>query len=127
MSVSYIFTNSVRIGNNTISYSVTKTSDGEYVYDGSLAANQTDALVAAAIDVSQIVGLYMYSDADLTIQTNSGSSPADTINLDGGTPLVWIKDQGTTCPLTTDVTALYLTNTTACSVIKFRILVDLTV
>ena len=127
MSVSYIFTNSVRIGNNTISYSVTKTADGQYVYDGSLSANQTDALIAASIDVSQMVGLYFYSDADLTIQTNSGGSPADTITLDGGTPLVWIKDQGTANPLTTDVTALYLTNTTACTVIKLYVLVDLTV
>lgn len=127
MSVSYIFTQTLKIGNNTIAYSKTVTADAQVVYDGTLAANQTDALIAFNIDVSQLQALYIYADADVTIETNSGSSPGNTLSIDGGNPLVWVKDSGLANPLTVDVTALYATNTTALTVFKIYALVDATV
>lgn len=127
MSITYVITQTFKIGNNTTAYSKTITCDGGYTYDGTLAANQTNALIACAIDVSQLQALYIYADADVTLKTNSSGAPVDTLSIDGGNPLVWVKDSGVTCPLTADVTALYATNTTALTAFKIFAAIDLTV
>ena len=128
MAETWIFTQTLRIGNNSYATAVTKTSDGAYTYDSAVAANQTDKLVACNIDVSQVVGIYISSDQDCTIETNSNNaSGGQTINIDADNPYVWVKDSGITNPLTTDITALYITNTTAITRLQIRILVDLTV
>ena len=127
MSITYTYTASVKVGNNTTSLSISKSADGEYVFDDAIAANQTNKLIAGVLDVSQIKMLFLYSDQDCTLETNSGGSPADTISLDAGCPIVWVADSGIACPLTTDVTAFYVTNTTAVGRLIIRAQVDLTV
>jgi len=127
MAQSWTVTQTLRIGNNTLSTAVTKTADGSYIFDDAIAANQTDKLLAASVDVSQVQAIYISSDQDCTIETNSSSSPAQTLAIDANNPLVWTKDSGVTNPLTTDITALYVTNTTAITRLAIYILVDLTV
>lgn len=127
MSITYTYTASVKVGNNTTSFSIAKTADGEYVFDDAIAANQTNKLIAGVLDVSQIKMLYLYSDQDCTLETNDSGSPVDTISLDAGCPIVWVHGSGVACPLTTDVTAFYVTNTTAITRLIIRAQVDLTV
>lgn len=71
----------------------------------------TDQEVTYALDVSQLQGIYIVSeDEDLTLETNNGSTPDDTINLKAGVPYLWHSNSYHTKLLTTDITKLYLTN-----------------
>lgn len=77
-----------------------------------VADAQTDQLIVIAIDVSEIQNIYIKADQDLTIETNNGTTPTDTINLKANVPYVFNADldQYFTNLLTADVTALYVTN-----------------
>jgi hypothetical protein len=71
-------------------------------------------------DVSTIVSFAaLWSPASgsstCVIKTNSSGSPADTITLLAGKALLWdtqvLATIGTACPLTVDVTGLFITTT----------------
>lgn len=84
--------------------------DAQQSIDVSVPDSSTDMLVAMALDVSEIELIVILSDQDLTLETNNGSSPDNTINLVAGVPYIWTSDSYFTNLLTTDVTALYATN-----------------
>ena len=130
MSVSYVITQSVREGNNTVSYAVTKTADGQASYSGSVVTATTNQEVSMAFTTTNVVAIYLYSSTDLTVKSNSSGSPDDTITLDGGVPLVWIKDSGITCPFAGSsgaITKLYITNASgSTATVEFRVLKDVT-
>ena len=46
----------------------------------------------------------------MTVKTNSSSSPAQTFSLAANQEVVWGTLQGTTNPITLDVTQLFVTN-----------------
>lgn len=110
-------------GNETLSATQTLTVDGETALDVSVAGSTTDQAVIWTCDVSQIKSLYILSTSkDVTFETNSSSSPADTISLKAGVPFIWTYGSGVTNPLGTDVTALYLTNAGAgATTVRLRI------
>lgn len=111
----------------TISKTVVMTADGEVNVDTTVNASATDKEVDIAIDVSSLQSLYIWSDQDVTIQTNSGSVPADTLTIEADSPLVWYVGCGLDNPLGTDVTKLYLTNAGgAAATVKIRVLQDVT-
>jgi hypothetical protein len=88
-------------GSNTMSITAT------------ILANTTDQLVNASIPISPApVFLSMLATgANLTVKTNSSSSPANTFNLIAGNPLLWDGNAAYfSDPITTGVTALYVTN-----------------
>jgi hypothetical protein len=77
-------------------------------------AGSTDVLIAAAWTIAATQALYLLSTTDLTVKTNSATSPADTIELKAGMPLVWEASGGYyPNPFSTDVTAFYCTCTAA--------------
>lgn len=88
-------------------------------------ALSTDYLVAYELDYSQCKGVFILADAAMTIETNSGSAPAQTISLTSGVPVAWMYGAGT-CPITADITALYVTSTAGGN-LTIRTLVDATV
>lgn len=97
-------------------------------YSEAIPASSTDLLVAGNIDVSQLKAFWIKSDVALTIETNSGSSPADTITLTAGRPVIWDHLSGETNPLTTDVTAFYITEGAGSAAnLEMEFLVDSTV
>lgn len=122
MSLSHRFTTSVRTNAGTISgispYDVEGTAESNIeLEDHAIGTNTAQDFTA---DVSTIVSLVMLwspatGSSTATIKTNSSSVPDDTITLVAGKPLIWnttIEDTlGTTCPLTADVTGLFLTTT----------------
>ncbi len=68
--------------------------------------------VTVAIDVSEIKGLNIgISKGTATVKTNSSSEPTDTLSLSAKKDVIWTPDDTQACPLTDDVTALYITNT----------------
>lgn len=77
--------------------------------DVDVAASTTNQMFTIAIDVSELESLFLVTDGDMTIKTNSGSSPDDTFTMVANMPLIWVRGYPTSNPLGTDVTALYLT------------------
>ena len=82
----------------------------------------TDDEVNCAIDYSQVKFLLILVDGALTIETNDGSSPDDTINLGGDNEelYLWTEEDIDTLKITADVTKLYLTNSSGATV-NFRL------
>ena len=82
--------------------------------EASIGASDTDTQVDVTIDVSQIKSLFIYSpDSDLLLETNNAASGScdDSITIKEDIPLVWDSTSGYyTCPLGTDVTTIYVTN-----------------
>ncbi|HEB79266.1 MAG TPA: hypothetical protein ENI79_02165 [Rhodospirillales bacterium] len=76
----------------------------------SVPDSSTDMPVALTIDVSTIKSIFILSSTDLTLETNDGTTPADTINLKAGVAYMWNTDSADALKLTTDVTGLFLTN-----------------
>ena len=67
------------------------------------------------------------SDKYLTLETNSSSSPQETIALKEGNPLLWVKDAGLDLPFAGDVTKIFATNASGADAeLKIRALFDAT-
>lgn len=91
----------------TNSYSGTGEANivGESVPDAA-----TDQLVNISIDVSAIQMIYILSTQDITLETNNGTTPDNTLALKANEPYIWWTGSLFTNLLTIDITALYLTN-----------------
>lgn len=79
--------------------------DAETVADA-----QTDQQSVLSLDVSAVKSFYIVSSQAVTLETNSGSSPANTIALLADIPYIWTTDSYDTFLLTTDVTSFFFTN-----------------
>lgn len=89
----------------------------------------SDQLIAFVLDVSQCKALYILSDVDATLKTNSSGAPARTLTLKAGEAIAWVSTYDSDVPNpfgSTDVTALYYTATGA-SNLYIRCLYDPTV
>lgn len=110
-------------GSESLSTPVTKTADQEKGGDYVIPNATTDQLVTLTVDVSEVESLYMVSDQDVSFQTNNAGTPVQTIAMKANVPITYTKDSGETNPLTTDITAIYLTNASgATATVKIRIL-----
>jgi hypothetical protein len=103
-------------GGDGLSLSGSAAASGDTVtsIDAVIPLNTTNSPVAAAFLVADVVALYIVSDQNVTLKTNSTGSPANTIALKAGIPLVWVAAAPYQAnPFTTDVTAFFITNTAA--------------
>lgn len=116
----------------SFSSAIASTGGLEINVDEAIPALSSDLAVAFTADVSQLKSLYIVGSAAMTIETNDGGSPINTITLAANVPFVWtsqdsldLRDTAETA-ITTDITALYLTSTGGGS-LKIRALIDPTV
>jgi hypothetical protein len=107
----------VRIGWNITAPSGTKLVEKELsnegyaeVVDLTITNGQTDKQVVFTVDVSQSKVFAVWSDQDITLETNSGSAPDNTIALKANIPYVFLTNWYQAFLLTVDVTSLYFTN-----------------
>ena len=89
------------------------TGQTEAAYDGTIAGTTTDQLIDLAFPTTGLQCVCLWSDTNLTVKTNSNTSPAQTINLLANVPVEWGTGMGGTNPITAAVTSLYVTNGTA--------------
>jgi len=89
-------------------------------YSGSIPATTTDQYIDLAFPTTGAQSFWMWSDTNLTVKTNSSGTPIQTISLVANIPLYWGTGLGLTNPITTAVTALYVTNGTAAAA-KFEL------
>ena len=114
MSVDMTLVRSAQGGGASKSVSTVVTGDSAVRVQTLVASDATDALLTIGLDVDNIKALFIVSDQDLTIKTNSTGAPDNTIVLIADEPLVWNKfasgSEYYTNLFATDVTKMYLTN-----------------
>lgn len=85
-------------------------SDGvRNTFNTALTANMTNVQKNWTCDVSELKSLVIFSDFGVTIETNDSGTPTDTITVTANKPVFWYTGCGLTCPITADVTTIYLT------------------
>jgi hypothetical protein len=110
VSIAHRITFKFQNGTDILEVTKGQSSGQERNMSEAIAISATDALVAFTCDFSQLKSLYIKCDQALTIKTNSSGAPAQTITLAANVPYVWTYGSGITCPITADITALYITN-----------------
>lgn len=130
-AIDYTLVRKWQEGLSAIEISETVSAGSETRIDEALTVPCTDTSILLTCDVSQVKGLYMNCDQDVTLEFNSSSSPAFTIALKKNKPIIWSENCGLTNPLTADITALYATIASVSGVssatLQMRILFDPTV
>jgi hypothetical protein len=74
------------------------------------AATSNYHVALSSVDVGELVSFLMYSSQDVTIATNSSTTPSQSFSLAAGVGLAWNMFNGQTNPLTVNITDLYITN-----------------
>ena len=112
MSFTNQLSHSVTYDNVTYEWSDNQTAGERHDLSESIPDSSTDLSVNWTADVSEVKSLLIVSNYAVTVETNSGSSPADTFTLVANEPIIWSASQpgSPACPLTTDVTGLFITN-----------------
>lgn len=110
MSFSALIQQSVATGGVSIEKSKTYSAASRVSLDETIADSETDKQVTVAIDVSAVKAFYIVSDQDITLETNDGTTPDDTLSLVADVPYVWTTDSYDTFKLSADVTAFFFTN-----------------
>ena len=78
--------------------------------DEDVATAQTDYEIVVAVDVSAIQCIMIVSTEDVTLETNDGTTPDDTISLLADVPYIWDTDSYFVNLLTVDITSVFITN-----------------
>lgn len=110
MSNSITLKHSHTSGGNTDTYQQTITAGSLKDLQESIPDSSTDLAVAFTLDYSACKYLLIYSDAAVTIKTNSSSTPDDTLAVPAGKPYVWADGMLHTLLITADITGLFVTN-----------------
>lgn len=109
----------------SVSKTATVTGGLESNVDEALSASSANVTINWQLDQSACQGLMIVATNAVTLCTNdlSSGSPDQTLELTADKPYTWAYGDYASCPITTDVTALYASCTTACT-LSIRALVD---
>ena len=111
MSFTVKFTAKYQDGTDVVEQTKELTADSKNRLDLQIADSTTDQEVAFTCDFSQLEGILITSDKAITIETNaSDHAGGQEIAIAAGVPFLWLKSSGITCPITADVTKLFITN-----------------
>lgn len=88
----------------------TYTATGHASIAETIADGQTAKQINIALDVSALKSIIIKSDQDITIKTNSSGSPDDTLAIEANKEYSWNEDSLDSCQLGTDVTAIFIAN-----------------
>ena len=96
------------------------------VFDDTIAANQTNLQIdLPLVDLTTCTVMAVVADKDCTLETNSGTSPTDTLALKANVPLSWMTgDLADNKFLSADVTAWFITTGAAATKLKILIASD---
>jgi hypothetical protein len=116
MGIDYQVTASVSSskGSSPLTGSSLESGTVETNIDQVIPASQTDLLIATSFTTAALQAIMILADQNMTLETNSPSSPSNTISLKAGIPFIWLRSPGYfSNPFTVNVTAWYITNTAA--------------
>ncbi len=128
MAITHKSTISLEQGGVILSQTVEISGTGEVNVDEAIPDASTDFEITFLIDQSAMVSLYIESDQNITIETNSGGAPTDTITLVANEPIIWTTNSVHANPITADVTAnIFITQSSGSTAnLKIRTLQDVT-
>ena len=89
--------------------SVAHTGDKLTIVEETIAAAASDDEIIVGVDVSKLQVAAFLATAAMTIETNNGTTPQETITLVANIPQIF--QTGDTAMFAGDVTALYVTST----------------
>ena len=111
MPISHVVTLKVVGSGVSISKDVALTGGSAIIVDESIPDSSTDLEVLFELDVSTVQSIFITSDSAVTLETNSGSTPDDTIVLVANQPVLWYVGSSLVNPLTVDITTnIFVTN-----------------
>ena len=110
MAFTHRITKSWSDGSRSIVKSKEYSGDARESRELSIPDSTTDQEVVMSLDVSAVKGCYIVCDQAVTIETNDGTTPDQTLILKAGVPYEWDTDSYDTFKFTDDITALYVTN-----------------
>lgn len=118
MSITHTITKKVVVGSNTYQSVITRTAGAGVEISESIPDSSTDLEVACALDISQLKSIWIKATGGaLTIETNDGTTPTDTLSLVDGEAIAWEEGDESSLFLSGDVTALFVTNASGASVL----------
>jgi hypothetical protein len=129
MSFTHTVTKSVITASGVVSdVSAQYTGSGTIEIDEVVADAATDFEVVASIDVSAVQSFIVISDKAVTLETNSGSVPDDTLVLVANKAYQWDTGSYNTFLLVSaDITSIFFTNASGSDAnIKIRCVLDTT-
>lgn len=97
--------------NRTITKTISVDGIGGVIDGQTIADSTTDGEYNMAADVSTMSYLYIESDQDITIETNDGTTPDDTLTITANNPVIWYTGCFYSNPITTNITTnIFVTN-----------------
>lgn len=120
MSITGTLTISGSCSGQTPQKQVSQTAGSSIPINEAISAGQTDLLFNISWVNARLKMLYLVSDVDLTIESNDGTTPGDTLNLLAGEPVIYYDGGPFTNPfVSADVTKWYITNVDAANLEGF--------
>lgn len=127
MANSGIFASSITGIAATVAKSTTINSTGVIAVDESIPDASTNLQIALAFDKDELDYFAMVSDKNITVKTNSSSSPANTFTLTAEVMSSWMPGMIFANPFSADVTTIFVTNASGSAArLQIRVMVDVT-
>lgn len=116
MSITHTITKTWASGTSApLSKSVSFVGVRELNIDAAVAASTTNQQELLSFTAASLLEIFISSTQNVTIKTNSSSSPQETLTITGGDPLQWDNTCGIAIPFSGDVTSIFITNAGASS------------
>jgi hypothetical protein len=97
-------------GSTTLASSVILTGQEELNIGIVIATGVTNQQITPfSFTLAKLQDIYILSDQDLTLKTNSTGSPQETLTIKANQPFAWYVGSGIPAPFAGNVTALYVT------------------
>lgn len=109
MPESITYQERVTVGGVTDTYTRSLSQDSLTEISASIPQNSTDLEIALNIDVSEVEFFLIVADVAMTIQTNDGTTPDNTLTLVADQPYIWSAGMLHAFALTVDVTSIFVT------------------
>ena len=111
MAYSATVQEAITIGGKTYSKSNTFSDNAELHITKDVATAEANYEIDCTMAVAEISAVFINSTQDVILETNDGTTPDETINLVANVPYVWHENSYHVNLLATDITALFVTNT----------------
>jgi hypothetical protein len=110
MSFTHTIESSVQTPGKRVTANFTVAHDQQVSLDVSVPGATNDHDVDFDFVVARLQSIFIKSDQDVTLETNSSSAPTNTIALKANKPLIWYVGSYYANLFTADVTRMFFTN-----------------
>jgi len=102
VGITHVFALSWNRSSEQIAVNIELEADGEQNFDVTVPGSG-NVVIAAEIDVSALLGVWISCDADIALHTNDDGTPDDQFTITADKPLVWYSGCGLPNPFASAV------------------------